>query len=80
MFSEFDFLIFFNWIPSLLLGLLILLIGYVVAKILEGVVSKLLRKVRVNDRLGTVDKKMDIEKIISKVFLRHTTSSIYYVF
>lgn len=67
MFSEFDFMIFFSWLPSLLLGLLILLIGYVVAKVVEGAVSKLLRKGSVNDRLGTVDKKMNIEKIISKV-------------
>lgn len=67
MFSEFDFMVFFSWLPSLLLGLLILLIGYVVAKVVEGAVSKLLRKGSVNDRLGTVDKKMNIEKIISKV-------------
>ncbi len=67
MFSDYDLAVFFNWIPSLLLGLVILLIGYVVAKVVESAVSKLLRKGRVNERLGTVDKKMNFEKIISKV-------------
>lgn len=67
MFADYDLMVFFNWIPSLLLGLLILLIGYVVAKVVETAVSKLLSKGRVNDRLGTADKKMNVEKIISKV-------------
>jgi hypothetical protein len=67
MLSDFTFWGFFSWLPELLIGLLILLVGFIVAKIIEGAVYKLLRKFRMNERLGTTDSKWNIEKIISKV-------------
>ena len=53
--------------PDLLIGLLILLVGFIVAKIAEGAVYKLLGKFRLNERLSTTDSKWNIEKILSKV-------------
>jgi len=67
MFTDLDYWGFSSWLPDLLLGLLVLLVGFIVAKIFEGVVSKLLGKLRMNERLGTTESKMDMEKIISKV-------------
>jgi hypothetical protein len=67
MLSDFTFWGFFSWLPELLIGLLILLVGFIVAKIIEGAVYKLLRKFRMNERLGTTDSKWNIERIISKV-------------
>lgn len=67
MLSDFTFWGFFSWLPDLLIGLLILLVGFIVAKIIEGAVYKLLRKFRVNERLGTTESKWNIERIISKV-------------
>jgi hypothetical protein len=67
MLSDFTFWGFFSWLPELLIGLLILLVGFIIAKIIEGAVYKLLRKFRMNERLGTTDSKWNIERIISKV-------------
>ena len=56
-----------SWLPDLLIGLLILLVGFIIAKIIEGAVYKLFRKFRLNERLGTTESKWNIEKILSKV-------------
>ena len=67
MLTDFTLSSFFIWLPDLLIGLLILLVGFIVAKIIEGAVYKLLRKSRLNERLGTTESKWNIEKILSKV-------------
>ena len=67
MLTDFTLTSFLSWLPDLLIGLLILLVGFIVAKIIEGTVYKLLRKFRVNERLGTTESKWNIEKILSKV-------------
>ena len=58
---------FFNWLPDLLMGLLILVVGFIIAKLIEGAVKKFLTKLRLNERLGTTDSKWNIEKVLSKV-------------
>lgn len=67
MLNEFSLASFLSWLPSLVTGIVVLIIGLIVAKIFEGVTAKSLRKVQLNEKLGTADNKMDIEKIISKV-------------
>lgn len=67
MIGDFSLHSFISWLPSLVIGLIVLLIGFIVAKIVEGIVSKTLRKFKVNEKLGTADEKWNIEKIISKV-------------
>ena len=67
MIGDFTFHSFIGWFPSLVTGLVVLLIGFIIAKILEGFVSKTLRKFKVNEKLGVADEKWSIEKIISKV-------------
>ena len=57
----------FSWLPELLLGLLVLLIGFFVAKMAETAVYKMLRKNRVNERLNVKGGKWGADKIISKV-------------
>lgn len=54
-------------LPELLIGLVILLIGFFIAKLLENTTYKLLRKFHVNERLGNTKSKWTVEKIISKV-------------
>lgn len=56
-----------SFLPELLLALLVLLIGFFVAKFLENLTFKVLRKARVNERLGNKNEKWTVEKIISKV-------------
>lgn len=56
-----------SFLPELLLALLVLLIGFFVAKFLENLTYKMLRKARVNERLGNKNEKWTVEKIISKV-------------
>ncbi|MDX1771900.1 MAG: hypothetical protein R3328_10260, partial [Planococcaceae bacterium] len=56
-----------SFLPELLLALLVLLIGFFVAKFLENLTYKVLRKSRVNERLGNKNEKWTVEKIISKV-------------
>lgn len=67
MLDDFTLGSFLSWLPSLIIGLVVLLVGFIIGKVLEGVTSKSLRKFQVNEKLGTADQKMDIEKIISKV-------------
>lgn len=54
-------------LPELLVGLVVLLIGFFIAKMLERTTYKLLRKFHVNERLGNTKSKWTVEKIISKV-------------
>lgn len=54
-------------LPELLIGLVVLLIGFFIAKLLENTTYKLLRKIHVNERLGNTKSKWTVEKIISKV-------------
>lgn len=56
-----------SFLPELLLALLVLLIGFFVAKFLENLTYKMLRKSRVNERLGNKNEKWTVEKILSKV-------------
>ena len=79
MFSGFTYSNYLGWLPDLLIGLLILLLGFIVAKIVEGAISKMLQKFKVNEKLGTTDSKWNIEKIISKVVFWGFSSRIYYV-
>lgn len=58
---------FLSWLPSLVTAIIVLLVGLLIAKVLEGVSAKALRKLRVNERLGSTEQKVNIEKIISKV-------------
>lgn len=67
MLTDFNVWNFLGWLPDLLIGLLILLLGFIIAKIVEGAVSKTLSKFKVNGKLGTTDSKWNIEKVISKV-------------
>lgn len=76
MFNEYNDTRIMNWLPELMLGLLILLIGFIVAKAVENGVYRLLKKNRVDERLGaktassTEDpqkKKSHIADIISKI-------------
>ncbi|MFJ7970316.1 mechanosensitive ion channel [Psychrobacillus sp. NPDC096389] len=54
-------------LPELLIGLVVLLIGFFIAKLLDNTTYKLLRKFHVNERLGNTKSKWTVEKIISKV-------------
>lgn len=56
-----------SFVPELLMALLVLIIGFIVAKVLENVTHKVLRKIRVNERLGNTRSKWTVEQIISKV-------------
>ena len=56
-----------SFLPEILIGLLVLLIGFFIAKLLENTTYKLLRKFHVNERLGNTKSKWSVEKIISKV-------------
>jgi hypothetical protein len=53
---------FFGFLPNLLGFLVILLIGYVIAKVVKGVVSKLLQKLKVDDTLHRSDAGKYVEK------------------
>jgi len=56
-----------SFLPDLLLALLVLLIGFIVAKFVEKLVYKGLRRLNVNERLGNTKSKWSVEKVISKV-------------
>ncbi|MFS0690224.1 mechanosensitive ion channel [Sporosarcina sp. 179-K 8C2 HS] len=68
MFRDMYFANMLSWLPELILGLVILLIGFFIAKAVENAVHKRLRKSRVNERLDVKEGKWNVEKIISKVF------------
>ncbi|MCT4784193.1 MULTISPECIES: mechanosensitive ion channel [Exiguobacterium] len=67
-----------SWLPDLLLVILVLVIGYILAKVLEGVTRKALRKARLDERVGVTkegdpakpgrdERKWTPERIIAKV-------------
>ena len=56
-----------SFLPELIVAILVLVIGFIVAKVLENATHKLLRKFRVNERLGNTKSKWTVEKVISKV-------------
>ncbi|MBB4822874.1 hypothetical protein HNO89_000092 [Sporosarcina luteola] len=57
----------FRWLPELILGLIVLLVGFFIAKAVENAVHKRMKKSRLNERLDVKDSKWNVEKIISKV-------------
>ncbi|MDN4606210.1 mechanosensitive ion channel [Sporosarcina highlanderae] len=67
MYRDLYFTNMLSYLPELILGLIVLLIGFFIAKAVENAVSKRLKKSRVNERLDVKDGKWNIEKIISKV-------------
>lgn len=68
MFRDLYFANLLSWLPELILGLLVLLVGFFIAKAVENAVYKRLKKSRVNERLDVKEDKWNVEKIISKVF------------
>ncbi|GEN85130.1 hypothetical protein SLU01_34420 [Sporosarcina luteola] len=68
MFRDMYFTNMLSWLPELILGLVVLLIGFFIAKAVERAVHKRLKKSRVNERLDVKEGKWNVEKIISKVF------------
>ncbi|MET3575545.1 mechanosensitive ion channel [Bhargavaea ullalensis] len=60
---------YLDWLPELLLGIVILIVGYIIAKIVENLIDKGLRKSRLDERVNmTKDKtKWTPTRIISKV-------------
>lgn len=67
-----------SWLPDLLIVLLVLVIGFILAKVLEGVTRKALRKARLDERVGVTkegdpakpgreERKWTPERIIAKV-------------
>lgn len=67
MFDQYYWRDTISFLPEILIGLVILLIGFFVAKLLENMTYKFLRKMHVNERLGNTKSKWSVEKIISKV-------------
>lgn len=67
LFNEYYVRDMLSSLPDLLLALLVLLIGFIIAKVVEKVVFKGLRKLNLNERLGNTRSKWSVEKIISKV-------------
>src|SRR3954452_1579655 len=57
------FTTFVNYLPQLIGALLILLIGYIIAKILDKIISKGLHKARVDDRLTRNSGGRFVEKL-----------------
>lgn len=68
MFRDMYFANMLSWLPELILGLVVLLIGFFIAKAVENAVHKRMKKSRVNERLDVKEGKWNVEKIISKVF------------
>ena len=67
MFNELYWRDTISFLPELIVGLLVLLIGFFIAKVLENTTFKLLRKYRVNERLGNTKSNWTVEKVVSKV-------------
>ncbi|WP_185790715.1 mechanosensitive ion channel [Bhargavaea beijingensis] len=67
--NAFEFERYFGWLPELLLGIVVLIVGLIIAKILENMTEKGLRKARVDERTGmTKDKtKWTPALILSKI-------------
>lgn len=63
---------FMSWLPELLLAIVILVVGYILAKVLENFTRKVLKKARLDERAGIKKEegkgtKWTPERIIGKV-------------
>lgn len=70
--TTYNFNTFMSWLPELLLAIVILLVGYILAKVLENVTRKVLKKARLDERVGIKKDgekggKWTPERIIGKV-------------
>ena len=57
----------FSWLPDLLLGIIVLIIGFIIAKVVESVVVKAMKKGRVNERLNMKHEKWSADRIAGKI-------------
>jgi hypothetical protein len=57
------FTTFVNYLPQLLGALVVLIVGFIVAKILDMVITKLLRKAKLDARLTTSSGGRFVEKV-----------------
>ena len=55
---------FFNFLPNILAFLVILLIGYIVAKIVKGIVTKGLQKVGLDRHLHESDANQYVQRVM----------------
>jgi hypothetical protein len=55
---------FFEFLPNLLGALVLLLIGFIVAKILQGIVKKLLQAMNVDEKLRSSDANRYVESVL----------------
>ncbi|MCM3610219.1 mechanosensitive ion channel [Planococcus sp. MERTA32b] len=58
---------FMNALPEILLAILVLIIGYIAAKLVEKAVYKLLDKTKLDEKAGMAQQKYSLSKIISKI-------------
>ena len=70
--TTYNFNTFMSWLPELLLAIVILVVGYILAKVLENVTRKALKKARLDERVGIQKEgekgdKWTPERIIAKV-------------
>lgn len=70
--TTYNFNTFMSWLPELLLAIVILVVGYILAKVLENVTRKALKKARLDERVGIKKneekgEKWTPERIIGKV-------------
>lgn len=70
--TTYNFNTFMSWLPELLLAIVILVVGYILAKVLENVTRKALKKARLDERAGInkdgeKGEKWTPERIIGKV-------------
>lgn len=57
----------FSWLPDLLLGIIVLIIGFIIAKVAEGAVVKAMKKGRMNERLNMQHQKWSADRIAGKI-------------
>ncbi|MGG0642499.1 mechanosensitive ion channel [Sporosarcina gallistercoris] len=57
----------FSWLPDLLLGIIVLIIGVIIAKVAEGAVVKAMKKGRMNERLNMQHQKWSADRIAGKI-------------
>src|ERR1700704_772954 len=57
------FTTFVNYLPQLLGAIVVLIVGYIVAKILDKAITKLLRRTKIDERLATNPGGRFVEKV-----------------
>ncbi|WP_025783137.1 mechanosensitive ion channel [Sporosarcina sp. D27] len=57
----------FSWLPDLLLGIIVLIIGFIIAKVAEGAVVKAMKKGHMNERLNMQHQKWSADRIAGKI-------------